>query len=239
MISIEIIAGNPETRMLWMQLGELTNALPEGWVLVGGLMVQLHALEHSVAVARATKDIDLLGQARPPEKLQAIAHALQEANFELSDPDADGYGYRYERDGVIVDLLAPDGMKAPPTLGQGVKAIGIPGGSQALKRSELVGVTIEDRHFVLRRPTLPAAVLIKARSLMVHEDPASQREDLLLLLSLIPDPRGTAGEISSTERGWLTRAEQRLDLRGQSLLAATAARNAALAYRLLTAPSHT
>jgi hypothetical protein len=34
----------------------------------------------------------------------------------MQAPDLDGYGYRYERDGVVVDVLAPDGVKPPPAL---------------------------------------------------------------------------------------------------------------------------
>ena len=59
-------------------------------------------------------------------------------------------------------MLAPDGISPPPDLGAGVKAIGVPSGSQAL-RSETVTVTVGGRSFELRRPTLLGAVLIKER----------------------------------------------------------------------------
>jgi hypothetical protein len=72
MISVEITSPEPATLALWRQLGELTRKLGDGWVLVGGLMVQLHALEQAITAVRVTKDIDLLGQHRPPGKLQAL-----------------------------------------------------------------------------------------------------------------------------------------------------------------------
>jgi hypothetical protein len=102
---------------------------------------------------------------------------LREERFELRGPDLDGYGYRYERDGIIIDLLAPDGMRKPPALSDGVKAIGIPGGSQALTRAEPVRVITRERSFVVLRPSLTGAILIKARSLMVHgaTRPVSER----------------------------------------------------------------
>jgi hypothetical protein len=233
MVSVEIRHQDPGTRALWRQLGELAAVLPDGWVLVGGLMVQLHALEHSVTSVRVTKDIDLLGQTRPPGKLQALDESLRKENFSLRGMDADGYGHRYERDGLIVDLLAPDGLGTPPKLPSGAKAIGIPGGSQALTRSEDVEVTVDDHRFLLRRPTLLGAVLIKARSLLVHSDPDSQREDLLRLLSLVPDPRATATEMKPAERGWLVRAQGRLRFGDPSQLDEVAFRSASLAYRLL------
>jgi hypothetical protein len=137
-----------------------------------------------------------------------------------------------ERDGIVVDVLAPDGLKPPPTLASGVTAVGVPGGTQALHRSENVIVRLGERSFELRRPTLLGAILIKARSVMVHADPASQREDLLRLLSLVDEPRELAGELRDSERRWLRQAEARLDFVAPSLLPATLQRRAELSYRL-------
>jgi hypothetical protein len=186
-----------------------------------------------VVDVRPTRDIDVLGQARPRGALPAINAALRSDGFALHDPDLEGDGYRYERDDLIVDLLAPDGLKPPPTLGGGVTAVGVPGGTQALERAEEVFVRVGDRGFHLRRPKLLGAILIKARSLMVHNDPASQREDLLRLLSLIAEPRELAAELRDSERRWLRQSEERLDLQAPSLLVADLQRGAELAYRLL------
>jgi hypothetical protein len=171
MSAIDIDLDDPETLELWAAVGDLVELLPGEWVLIGGLMVQLHALEHGVSDVRFTGDIDVLGQARPQGALSSIDAALRGEGFELVGPDLDGYAHRYERDGLIVDVLAPDGIKPPPDLGAGLKAIGVPGGSQAITRSETVTVIVDGRSFELRRPTLLGAALIKARSLMVHSDP--------------------------------------------------------------------
>ncbi len=234
MITIVIDVDDEATRRLWQAVGELAVRLPPGWVLIGGLMVQLHAIEHGMVDVRPTRDIDVLGQARPPGALPAIDAALRDDGFDPHDPDPDGYGYRYERGGLVVDVLAPDGIKPPPALAGGVTAVGVPGGSQALSRSETVVVRVGDGSFQLKRPTLLGAILIKARSLMVHSDPASQREDLLRLLSLVDEPRELAGALRESERRWLQRAETRLDFSAVSLLATDAQRRAELAYRLLT-----
>jgi hypothetical protein len=232
-IEIPIGVADPATLRLWQALAGLTKRLPDGWVLIGGLMVQLHAIERGVLDVRTTRDIDVLGEARPPGTLPAIAAALRNDGFALHQPDLDGYGYRYERDDLIVDVLAPDGIKPPPTLDAGVMAVGVPGGTQALERAENVLVSIGGLSFRLRRPTLLGAILMKARSLMVHGDPASQREDLLRVLSLVDEPRELAGEVRASELRWLRRAEARLDFASVSLLAADAQRRAELAYRLL------
>jgi hypothetical protein len=233
MSEIHIDIDDRKTVELWVSVGELVERLPGHWVLIGGLMVQLHAIEHGSTDVRPTGDIDVLGQARPQGSLRSIDAALRVSGFELVGPDLDGYGYRYERGGLIVDVLAPDGINPPPDLGAGVKAVGVPGGSQALSRSEAVTVTVAGRSFELRRPTLLGAVLMKARSLMVHSDPETQREDLLQLLGLIEDPREMAADLRRTERKWLLAAEQRLHLSGLSLLDSETMRRAELAYWLL------
>ena len=232
-MSIEIDLDDPQTVRLWMAVGELAERLPGEWTLIGGLMVQLHAIEHGITDVRATIDIDILGQARPQGALTSIDTALQDEGFELVGPDLDGYAHRYQRDALVVDVLAPDGIKPPARLGADRKAVGVPGGSQALSRSQTVTVTVHESSFELRRPTLLGAILIKARSLMVHSDPETQREDLLRLLALIDDPRRTATELRRTERRWLRVAEQRLNLDGPSTLGAATVRRAELAYRLL------
>jgi hypothetical protein len=124
-IEIVINAGDAPTLRLWHAVAELTERLPAGWVLIGGLMVQLHAIEHGVVDVRPTRDIDVLGQARPSGALPAVNAALRSDGFALHDPDLEGYGYRYERDDLIVDLLAPDGLKPPPTLGGGERISGL------------------------------------------------------------------------------------------------------------------
>lgn len=128
MIEIVVDATDTATLLLWRAVGEVAERLPAGWVLIGGLMVQLHAMEHGVVDVRPTRDTDVLGQARPRGALPAIDAALRGDGFALHDPDRDGYGHRYERDELIVDVLAPDGLKPPPSLGGGVTAIGVPGG---------------------------------------------------------------------------------------------------------------
>lgn len=196
-------------------------------------MVQLHALEHGALDVRATADIDVLAQARPQRALRMIDESLRREGFEMVGPDLDGYAHRYERDGLVIDVLAPDGIRPPRSISAGVKAIGVPGGTQALSRSETVTVRIKGRSFELRRPTLVGALLIKARSLMVHSDTDTQREDLLRLLALIEEPSQMAADLRKSERAWLRRAERRLDFSAVSLLDADTMRRARLAYQLL------
>jgi hypothetical protein len=62
---IDIDPSDALSRRLWSSVGDLASLLPSEWVLVGGLMVQLHAMEAGLADVRVTQDVDVLGQARP------------------------------------------------------------------------------------------------------------------------------------------------------------------------------
>lgn len=233
MTRVEVNLPDPQARNLWRAVGELVDRLPGEWALIGGLMVQLHALERDMTDVRLTRDIDVLAQARPPGALCAIDDALRADGFEGARPDPDGFAHRYERDGLIVDLLAPDGLSKAPSLGGGLKAVGVPGGSQALARAHVVGVRVDDVDFEIRRPNLLGAILLKARSIRRHADPDSQRDDLIRLLGLVDDPRTLAADLTRSEQSWLRKADERLDFDRPTVVGDAVVRNARLTYRIL------
>lgn len=217
---IEIYPGDESARKLWEAVAKLANHLEpqQGWCLVGGLMVQLHAYEHA-ASPRPTSDIDLLGDARArPSVTEHLSEVIDELGGELVEPPSTdpGLGQRFEIDGQAIDVLAPDGLKASPrTVGKQV-TVEIPGGTQALHRSESIEVSIDGNPpFRLLRPSLLGAILLKARALSVHSRPDDQREDLVLLLSFVADPSVLAGELKHNEMKWLREAAERLRLDGR------------------------
>ena len=84
----------------------------------------------------------------------------------------------------------------------------VPGGRQALQRSEWVDVEVDGRRGRLPRPNHLGAILLKARAVGKDDAPANQRSDLALLLSLVDDPDGMAADLRGRERSWLrARAE--------------------------------
>lgn len=109
--------------------------------------------------------------------------------------------------------------------------------SVCVARSEAVTVRIDGHKFEPQRPTLAGAILIKARSLLKHRDPESQRQDLLRLLSLVPDPRAMREELKATERRWLQSAEARLRLDERGGRDDELVRRADLAFRILVGPA--
>lgn len=244
-IRIEPVASGAEK--LWSLALELAQALgPEReWSLIGGLMVQLHGLEHDDQL-RPTIDIDFLGGARkPPAMTEEIASLINEKGAKVampprSDPEV---GYRFELDGEIVEILGPDGLKSDPrTLGR-LTTFQVPGGTQALRRTEVVLVSLRDSPpIAVRRPRLLGAILIKARVVARRrkEKFDSDRQDLIRLLSYVEDPRGLARDeqLKATEKKWLRKVESALAFEEVALAAlfpAVVLERAQQSFRLLSA----
>ena len=210
-----------ETRRLWEKLAELATQLgvDREWCLIGGLMVQLHAYEHGED-SRPTDDIDLLGNSRSrPSMTERIAEVLNDAGATLATPSSTdpSLGYRFEIDGETVEVLGPDGLKRDPSTLGNFETIQVPGGTQALRRTEKVSISVAGGpETEIRRPTLLGAILLKARATVrVRGRFEEHREDLVRLLGFVHDPRAEAadGRLTANERKWLQAvdADVRLD----------------------------
>jgi hypothetical protein len=204
-------------------------------------MVQLHALERG-SDSRLTADIDFLGDSRRrPAMTIRMAEVLDDRGAEMAMPSrSDGkLGYRFELDGSIVEILGSEGVRHDPkTLGK-YTTFQVPGGTQALARTEIVKVSLDgDQPVAVKRPSLLGAILIKARVVEKRREKfESDRQDLIRLLSFVEDPRALAEGLKATEKRWLREADELLgfesddslsELFGPEELAAAAG-----AYRLL------
>lgn len=216
--AIDVHPADDGARRVWEKVAELARdfGVDQNWCLVGGLMVQLHAYEHA-ARPRPTSDIDVLADARGrPSMTRRLAERLDELGADLVDPPVTdpNLGYRFAVDDQIVKILGPDGLKAPPrTLGR-YETIEVPGGTQALERTETVAISIDGGPLTkVRRPTLLGAILLKARALKVHKRREDQRQDLILLLTFVEDPSSMAENLRESARKWLrdSRAGLRFD----------------------------
>jgi hypothetical protein len=152
-------------------------------------------------------------------------------------------GYRFELDGEIVEVLGPDGLKNDPRTLPGLTTFQVPGGTQALRRTKVVLVSLRGAPPVaVRRPSLLGAILIKARVVAKQREEkfASDREDLIRLLSYVEDPRGLARDeqLKASEKQWLRDVEGLLEFGDASvaaLLPAAVLQRAQQAFRLLCA----
>lgn len=238
---IVVDALDPATMALWRTVAKVAKTLDDQhmrWCLVGGLMVGLFAIEAG-QISRPTTDIDILGDARQrPSGTEWVTEQLAKlgaTRHEIGGFEAEK-GFRFNVDGQVVDVLAPDGLGRPAMTDAQFQTIQIPGGSQALNRMETVTVIIDGERVALNRPTLIGAILLKARSMRVHSRPEDQRQDVIQLLGLMTDPRSVIDSLTNAERKWLRAIDDNLALDDPQLDAtinATALRIARAAYRRL------
>jgi hypothetical protein len=207
-----------DERRLWALVLSLAGAFgpDREWTLIGGLMVQLHAFEREDE-PRPTADIDLVGGAkRSPRMTEAMASLLVERGAEVAEPPRSSpqLGYRFEIEGETVELLGPDGLRGDPKTISGLTTFQAEGGSQALRRTEVVLVSLDGGEAVaVRRPNLLGAILIKARVVVKKRERKyeSDREDLVRLLTYVDDARALAAAMSRKEPRWLRDAEAVID----------------------------
>lgn len=240
---IKIDPPTAEAKKLWSMAIELAKAFGsnEPWALIGGLMVQLHSFEFG-GRARPTTDIDVLGDSRQSPMTERISQVLVERGGEMAKPSRgdEDLAYKFDVKGETVEVLGCDGLKRDPkTIGK-FTTIQVPGGTQALQRSEIVRVSLDGGDPIeIRRPSLLGAILIKARIMAKKRDKfASDRQDLIRLLSFVEDPRALAKDdaLTKNEKKWLREIEQLLDWADPvlaSLFPGGEANRAELAYRLL------
>lgn len=219
-IVVELDLQDPEAREIWAKTLDLIDQINGEWTLVGGLMVQLITFRYGHPSGRPTDDVDVLADARArPSETETIAAQLDDMGFKAEVTGLEmETAYRFARGVWIVDLLATDGVKTPPrTIGK-LTTITIPGGTQALARSELIKVKLDDREVTLRCPSLLGAILLKSRAIMSPERGPEDREDLVRLFLCVANPNDLKQDLKTSERRWLMNAEGKLDLDGRDLL---------------------
>jgi hypothetical protein len=203
---IHIPSPTEREKAMWRVLLDLARE-QRHWTLIGARMVALHAFEHGRSVTHVTVDADALADARErPNPVRGLAQILTGRGFTLVEPNAFGEAHTFTREGVEIDVLAPDHLGAraddarttiPPA-----HTVAVPGGRQALARSESVTIELDGMEGDLPRPDLLGAILLKARAVDLGRA-AVHRGDLALLLSLVEDPDHLATALRGGEAAWL------------------------------------
>lgn len=203
---IELPPLGPPINELWHVLLELEERLTVPWSVIGGQMVLLHALEHGHTPPQISQDGDVIADIRAdPASIGAIVAELEHMGFELHEISTDGIAHRYTRESdpapVVIDVLAPEGVgeRANLVTSPPGRTVEVPGGTQALARTELVNITHEHREGRLPRPTLLAAIVGKAAATKLPR-PERHYRDLALLLCLVEDPFALVDELTPKDR---------------------------------------
>lgn len=184
----------------------LDEAVGEAWCLIGAQMVRVHATLAGLDPPRLSRDLDLLGDSRArPRATKEIAGVLEARHFEAVGPNQFGtvHGFRLVGDdgAVVIDVFAPDnlGSRAQRTTSGNANTLSAPGGTFALRTAtalplELQRLDGQRRHGRIRLPSMAGAIGIKACAVGVSNATNDQLDDLILLLSLVADPRGMRAE---------------------------------------------
>lgn len=200
-VRLPTLAGHDDE--LWDTLIELSEVRPGEWTLIGGQMVFLHAIENDATPPRISTDLDVLVNARITGRpIAAFAEGLEDLGFEQDGISPDGIAHRYRRNRVTIDVLAPEGLgeRADLTTTRPGRTVQVPGGTQALDRTELLPVATSNRAGHVPRPSLLGAVVGKAMAVAVDDVPDAQRLDFVFLLSLIVDPFALADQLTTKDR---------------------------------------
>lgn len=175
----------------WARIFELARRESEGWTIVGGQMVHLHAWERGYRSLRATSDIDAgLGlRARPALGVAATA-ALRDMGMHPEETSTDGPSVRWRLGDAVVDVLIPYGMGRERRDINDGRLLESHGVQQALDRTSRVDLRLhEGQTGKVPRPSLYAAVIGKAAALSNSGDGGPRRErhldDLDVLLTLL------------------------------------------------------
>ncbi len=195
----------------WPCAFELARLLPAAkWTLIGGAMVQLHALAHDIDVVRPTDDVDLLLHVEVDPTVASEAHQLITAlGYKLrapSDPrDKAAPHYRFERTGSAgvekIDVMIAD--HAPPRARQRLRGrpmFRVTGGTQALRRTMIYQVS--DDALIVRFSVpdeLGALILKGAAHLSDSNDAGRHLQDAAVLAACIHDHAAEARRLNGSD----------------------------------------
>jgi hypothetical protein len=233
---------------LWSSLLDLSEKVPKAWTLIGGQMVLLHGLEHGRTPPAASLDLDVLADVVSEQlSLRRLVAALTELGFESAGVSPQGKTHRYKRDTgageLVVDLLAPDnlGQRVDLTTTPPGATLEVPGGRQAIQRSESVSIQLGERVGVIHRPSLLGAIVGKAAALGIPTAPKDKHyRDLAFLLSLPANPIVLRSEVTRNDRKKLALANALVEAdhaAWRELRDADAQADGLAMYRLLSSPS--
>jgi len=193
----------------WPRVFELAAALPrDRWVLVGGLMVQLHAIAARIESTRVTVDVDAaLRIEAGVYNYQAAATALGRLGYAIDTSTR--RAYRFRRGGDVVDLMVADHTRPPPRHSRR-DVLPVEGGRQAIDRRALFALRGQDVE--LFAPDLHGAVVLKAAAHRVDQrDRDRHLVDAVTLLACIADTDAIVSTLKGSDRQRLQHLLRALD----------------------------
>lgn len=180
------------TRGPWPLLVELARLLPAGsWTLIGGLMVQLHALRAGIPHGRATDDVDaLLHIETGATTYREAARLLTGAGIEPEQAlHRDAKQHRFRRGRDVIDVLVADHAAPSVFIARAVpQAVQAPGGTRALRNTVNAVLSVDGEAVSISLPDEFGALVLKASAYVAdRRDRDRHLEDLTTLLAAQTD----------------------------------------------------
>lgn len=173
----------------WPLAFQLASTLPKGsWVLVGGLMVHVHALRAGVAAMRPTSDVDLLLNIATISAGE-VGRAITGLGFETVEPSRGNPVHRFTRGEDVVDVMIARNVRMPTRWMQH-PILRSPGTAQALPRRDRYTLLGDERAVEIDVPDPLGAIVAKAAAYAVDSrNPQRHLEDLAVLGAATGTPR--------------------------------------------------
>ncbi|MCL2438223.1 MAG: hypothetical protein FWC99_03920 [Coriobacteriia bacterium] len=187
--------GFPYSQILppWDIVGEVIASIEaDSWLLVGGLMVQAHAMIAGLE-SRATVDVDMLIDVlSDTQNIERVINGLETLGFQMQEPAfRKSPTYRLKREDQIVDVLVAEhlssGKRKVAKFGQ-VPLMEALGGAQAIDRKMLVSLEGSESLLSFWMPDLLGALVLKSAAYSAdNRDRCRHLDDVALLASLITE----------------------------------------------------
>lgn len=163
--------GDDDMMPTWQTVAELSRTdVARDLVLVGGLMVHVHAARGGIVAPRSTNDADfLVNYVTARSTLIGAKSSLAGLGFKLEDDGAYAYRWLHE-DGRKVDVMVPEHSLPPAARLSRRPALEVPAGRQAIERRDTYrirfnsGVVIE-----IGIPDELGALVAKAAAFLVDQ----------------------------------------------------------------------
>lgn len=183
----------------WPLLLEVAEATPpNSWVLMGGMMVHLHALRGRVTAVRPTTDVDvLLNLEAATTDVAVVAGALQRLGLRPNEPS--GPFHRFTRGDDVVDMMVTN--RAGRARWKSRAVMRAPGATLALQNPHDYVVEVDGRSIPIAVPHTPAALVLKAAAYKNDQrDRGRHLEDLVVLLAADTSQTFEYSSIPTTQR---------------------------------------
>ena len=191
----------------WPQLVEIVQAIPATqWTLVGGMMVQLHAVHAGLALTRTTRDVDMLLHIETgAATFSEVRHRLERLGYALHEPMGGGAVHRFVRgpsgaetaDVMVADRLPPKWH--PKVLRR--KVFAVPGGTSALRKTVNCEVDTGDTSVILSIPDVLGALVLKGAAYVEDlRDGSRHLDDAAVLACAATDPLGDRARMIGSDR---------------------------------------